>query len=58
MVGHGASIGAIHEVLTDDFKYVGQATVSKFTETAPGKFKEDYSSDASHLSDKRDLRPW
>ncbi|CAI4222520.1 unnamed protein product [Auanema sp. JU1783] len=58
LVGHGASIGAIHEVLMGDFKYVGQATVSKFTESAPGKFSMDYSSDSSHLSDKNNLRPW
>ncbi|CAB3407059.1 unnamed protein product [Caenorhabditis bovis] len=58
LVGHGASIGACHEVLHGDFKYVGQATVTEFEETAPGKYKMNYSSDASHLSDKSNLRPW
>ncbi|CAD6196282.1 unnamed protein product [Caenorhabditis auriculariae] len=58
LVGHGASIGAVHEVLMEDFKYVGQATVSEFEETAPDCFRHKYSSDASHLSDRRNLRPW
>lgn len=58
LVGHGASIGACHEVLMGDFKYVGQATVSEFEETAPGKYRHNYSSDSSHLSDKKNLRPW
>lgn len=58
LVGHGASIGAIHEVVTGDFKYVGQATVTKITEHSPQKFRLDYSSCANHLSDKTNLRPW
>lgn len=58
LVGHGASIGACHEILMGDFKYVGQATVSEFEETAPGKYRCNYSSDSSHLSDKKNLRPW
>ncbi|PAV72829.1 hypothetical protein WR25_19000 [Diploscapter pachys] len=58
LIGHGASIGSIHEVLNDDFKYVGQATVSQWSQTGPGQFKHNYSSDASHLSDKSNLRPW
>uniref|UniRef100_A0A914CJ21 Phosphoglycerate mutase n=1 Tax=Acrobeloides nanus TaxID=290746 RepID=A0A914CJ21_9BILA len=59
-VGHGASIGALHEVLIDKWEYVGQATVSQFEEldNKPGKFKCILSSDASHLSDKSNLRPW
>ncbi|CAI5437696.1 unnamed protein product [Caenorhabditis angaria] len=58
LVGHGASIGACHEVLMGEFKYVGQATVSEFEETAPNCYRHKYSSDASHLSDKKNLRPW
>lgn len=57
-MSHGAPIGAIHEILTGNWKYVGQATVSKFVESSPGKFKKELSSDASHLSDKSNLRPW
>ncbi|CAP25667.2 Protein CBG05150 [Caenorhabditis briggsae] len=53
LVGHGASIGACHEILMGDFKYVGQATVSEFEETAPGKYRCNFSSDSSHLSDKK-----
>uniref|UniRef100_A0A0N5AWX0 Phosphoglycerate mutase family protein n=1 Tax=Syphacia muris TaxID=451379 RepID=A0A0N5AWX0_9BILA len=58
LVSHGAPIGAIHEILTGTWKYVGQATVSKFVETESGKYKKVLSSDASHLSDKSNLRPW
>uniref|UniRef100_A0A0M3HIY3 Secreted protein n=1 Tax=Ascaris lumbricoides TaxID=6252 RepID=A0A0M3HIY3_ASCLU len=58
LVSHGAPIGAIHELLGGNWKYVGQATVSKFVEVKPGKFKKELSSDASHLSDKSNLRPW
>ncbi|WKX92729.1 hypothetical protein Q1695_010622 [Nippostrongylus brasiliensis] len=58
LVSHGAPIGAIHEVWNNDFTYVGQATVSKFVEVRKGKFQLEFSSDASHLSDKRNLRPW
>ncbi|KAE9421250.1 hypothetical protein Angca_001106, partial [Angiostrongylus cantonensis] len=58
LVSHGAPIGAIHEIWNGDFKYVGQATVSKFVEVNSGKFRMEFSSDASHLSDKRNLRPW
>ncbi|VDM68043.1 unnamed protein product [Strongylus vulgaris] len=58
LVSHGAPIGAIHEIWAGDFKYVGQATVTKFVETAKGKIRMEFSSDASHLSDKSNLRPW
>ncbi|CAL2030119.1 hypothetical protein CAEBREN_23820 [Caenorhabditis brenneri] len=58
LVGHGASIGACHEVLMGDFKYVGQATVSEFEEYAAGRYRCNYSSCSSHLSDKKNLRPW
>lgn len=60
LVGHGASIGAIHEVLCGDWKYVGQATVSKFTANPknPKKFELEFSSDSSHLSDISNLRPY
>ncbi|VDP31279.1 unnamed protein product [Heligmosomoides polygyrus] len=58
LVSHGAPIGAIHEIWNNDFSYVGQATVSKFVEIEKGKFRMEFSSDASHLSDKRNLRPW
>ncbi|XGW19964.1 hypothetical protein V3C99_003632, partial [Haemonchus contortus] len=58
LVSHGAPIGAIHEIWGKDFTYVGQATVSKFVETEKGKFRMEFSSDASHLSDKSNLRPW
>ena len=54
LVSHGNSIGAIHENLTGEWRYVGQATISKFVEDAekPGKFNLEFSSDYSHLSDK------
>uniref|UniRef100_A0A0M3JDT3 Phosphoglycerate mutase family protein n=2 Tax=Anisakis simplex TaxID=6269 RepID=A0A0M3JDT3_ANISI len=58
LVSHGAPIGAIHEILCGSWKYVGQATVSKFVEVQPGKFKKELSSDSSHLSDQSNLRPW
>ncbi|GMT01585.1 hypothetical protein PENTCL1PPCAC_23759, partial [Pristionchus entomophagus] len=60
LVGHGASIGAIHEVLTNDFKYVGQATVTKFVQSghAMEEIKLVYSSCTKHLSDPHNLRPW
>lgn len=58
LVSHGAPIGAIHEIWTGDFTYVGQATVSKFVQVDKGKFRMEFSNDASHLSDKRNLRPW
>ncbi|GMT34598.1 hypothetical protein PFISCL1PPCAC_25895, partial [Pristionchus fissidentatus] len=60
LVGHGASIGAIHEVLTNDFKYVGQATVSKFVQSADGiaGVQKVFSSCHKHLSDPTHLRPW
>ncbi|EPB76411.1 hypothetical protein ANCCEY_04469, partial [Ancylostoma ceylanicum] len=58
LVSHGAPIGAIHEIWMGEFKYVGQATVTKFIETEKGKIRMEFSSDASHLSDKRNLRPW
>ncbi|GMR53720.1 hypothetical protein PMAYCL1PPCAC_23915, partial [Pristionchus mayeri] len=60
IVGHGASIGAIHQVLANDFKYVGQATVSKFVQSGNGleEIKLVYSSCTNHLSDPRNLRPW
>jgi hypothetical protein len=60
LVSHGSPIGAIHEVLVNDWNYVGQATVSKFIETAAnsGKFRLEYTSDASHLSDKKNLRAY
>lgn len=59
-MGHGASIGAILENLTNSWKYVGQATVTKFTEDPKksGKFNLEFSSDFSHLSDKTNLRPY
>ncbi|KAK5970761.1 Alpha-ribazole phosphatase [Trichostrongylus colubriformis] len=58
LVSHGAPIGAIHEIWGKDFTYVGQATVTKFVEVQKGKFRMEFSSDASHLSDKSNLRPW
>ncbi|KJH53249.1 phosphoglycerate mutase family protein [Dictyocaulus viviparus] len=58
LVSHGAPIGAIHEIWKGNFTYVGQATVSKFVELNKGEFRMEFSSDASHLSDKRNLRPW
>lgn len=60
LVSHGAPIGAIHEVLNNKWKYVGQATVSIWDEIDDNleKFKCSSSSDSSHLSDKSNLRPW
>uniref|UniRef100_A0A915CYL2 Phosphoglycerate mutase n=1 Tax=Ditylenchus dipsaci TaxID=166011 RepID=A0A915CYL2_9BILA len=57
---HGSPIGAIHEVMAGEWNYVGQATVSKFVEdpSKPNKFKLEYTSDASHLADKSNLRPY
>ncbi|VDK85319.1 unnamed protein product [Litomosoides sigmodontis] len=58
LVSHGAPIGAIHEVLGGSWKYVGQATVSKFVKKPKGGYIKELSSDASHLSDKTNLRAW
>lgn len=60
LVGHGASIGAIHENITKSWKYVGQATVSKFFEdpNKKGKFLLEFSNDPSHLSHKTNLRAY
>ncbi|EYC00815.1 hypothetical protein Y032_0112g274 [Ancylostoma ceylanicum] len=58
LVSHGAPIAAIHKVWNNQYLYVGQATVSKFIEVEKGMFRLEFSSDASHLSDKSNLRPW
>jgi len=60
LFGHGSPIGAIHEVLVNEWNYVGQATVSKFVEDPKKKnsFILEYSADASHLSDKSNLRAY
>ncbi|VDN18711.1 unnamed protein product [Gongylonema pulchrum] len=58
LVSHGAPIGAIHQILCGSWKYVGQATVSKFVKKSNGHYVKELSSDASHLSDKTNLRPW
>ncbi|MCP9264157.1 hypothetical protein DINM_022166 [Dirofilaria immitis] len=58
LVSHGAPIGAIHELLSGSWKYVGQATVSKFVKKPKGSYIKEISGDASHLSDKTNLRPW
>ncbi|VDM08718.1 unnamed protein product [Wuchereria bancrofti] len=58
LVSHGAPIGAIHELLGGSWKYVGQATVSKFVKKQKGGYIKELSGDASHLSDKTNLRPW
>lgn len=52
LVGHGASIGGVHQSLGHGFQYVGQATVSLFEEVSPGsgKFRLVQSGDAAHLS--------
>lgn len=60
LVSHASPIGAIHEVLVNDWNYVGQATVTKFVETGKGskQFILEYSSNADHLSNKSNLRPY
>lgn len=58
LVSHGAPIGAIHTVLGGSWKYVGQATVSKFVKKPKGGYIKELSNDASHLTDKTNLRPW
>ncbi|KIH53087.1 hypothetical protein ANCDUO_16793 [Ancylostoma duodenale] len=40
------------------FTCVGQATVSKFIEVEKGRFRLELTGDASHLSNKRNLRPF
>lgn len=57
LVSHAAPIAAIHEICGYSFTYVGQATVSKFTETED-RIRLDYSDDSSHLSDQTNLRPY
>uniref|UniRef100_A0AC35U0A5 Phosphoglycerate mutase family protein n=1 Tax=Rhabditophanes sp. KR3021 TaxID=114890 RepID=A0AC35U0A5_9BILA len=59
-VSHGSPIAAAHDHLARKWKYVGQATVSTFTEVGnmTGKFTMDSSNDASHMSDKSDLRAY
>lgn len=51
-------LGALHEVLIGKWNYVGQATVSKFIEegAGTGRFRQEFTSDSSHLSDKENLR--
>ncbi|CAJ0580728.1 unnamed protein product, partial [Mesorhabditis spiculigera] len=58
LVSHGAAIGAINQRLNGEFTYVGQATITKYTESAQGKFKQDFANNPNHLTDKSNLRPW
>ncbi|VDL77914.1 unnamed protein product [Nippostrongylus brasiliensis] len=57
LVSHSAPIAAIHQICGYSFKYVGQATVTKFVED-DDHIKLEYSADASHLSQKDNLRPY
>ncbi|KHJ89934.1 phosphoglycerate mutase family protein [Oesophagostomum dentatum] len=58
LVSHAPAIGAIHEVWENCYITVGQATVSKFVEIEKGKFRLEFTADASHLSEKENLRPF
>ncbi|KAK6727229.1 hypothetical protein RB195_005127 [Necator americanus] len=58
LVSHAPPIGAIHELWDLRYTCVGQATVSKFIEVEKGKFRLEFSADASHLSSQRNLRPF
>ncbi|KAK6056257.1 phosphoglycerate mutase family protein [Cooperia oncophora] len=57
IVSHAAPIAAIHEICGFNFTYVGQATVTKFIESED-KIRLVFTADASHLSDKSNLRPY
>ncbi|EYC21551.1 hypothetical protein Y032_0019g3892 [Ancylostoma ceylanicum] len=58
LVSHAPPIGSIHELWDLQITCVGQATVSKFIEVEKGKFRLEFTGDASHLSNKRNLRPF
>uniref|UniRef100_A0AC34QHS7 Phosphoglycerate mutase n=1 Tax=Panagrolaimus sp. JU765 TaxID=591449 RepID=A0AC34QHS7_9BILA len=58
IVSHAAVIGALLEVLVGRWTYVGQATVTRLVETRPHECVAMEISDASHLSDKTNLRPY
>lgn len=55
-VTHGCPTAMIHEILTGNWHYVGQCTISKFVSDDQGVFKAVLKSDFSHLSDKTLLR--
>lgn len=55
-VTHGSPIAMIHEILTSQWKYVGQGTISKFVSDENGNFKALLKGDSSHLSNKKNLR--
>uniref|UniRef100_A0A7E4VUS1 Histidine phosphatase family protein n=1 Tax=Panagrellus redivivus TaxID=6233 RepID=A0A7E4VUS1_PANRE len=58
IVSHGAPTGALLEIMLGRWTYVGQATVSTIQSPSPGEFEAISISNADHLSDKRNLRPW
>ncbi|KAK5967091.1 Alpha-ribazole phosphatase [Trichostrongylus colubriformis] len=55
LVSHGAPIAALHQLWGTNFTYVGQATVSKFIQSGDN-IHVIFSSDATHLSEKSNLR--
>lgn len=55
-VSHGSPIAMFHEVLTGQWHYVGQCTISKFVSDESGHFHAVLLGDSSHLSDRTNLR--
>ena len=56
IVSHGSPIAMVHEVLTGEWHYVGQCTISKFVSTQNGLYRAVIRGDSSHLSDRTNLR--
>ncbi|KHN83335.1 Protein UBASH3A -like protein [Toxocara canis] len=55
-VSHGSPIAMLHEVLTGNWHYVGQCTISKFVSNEQGIFDVILQGDSTHLSDRSNLR--
>uniref|UniRef100_A0A915AIU4 Uncharacterized protein n=1 Tax=Parascaris univalens TaxID=6257 RepID=A0A915AIU4_PARUN len=55
-VSHGSPIAMIHEVLTGNWHYIGQCTISKFVSNDQGTFQAVLQGDSTHLSDRTNLR--
>ena len=49
IVAHSATISALHEIFANEWTYVAYASVSKFVETKPDKFRLEFTSDQHHL---------
>ncbi|VDK44668.1 unnamed protein product [Anisakis simplex] len=63
IVSHGSPIAMIHEVLTGEWHYIGQCTISKFISSGNdnnngemGTFSAAMQGDSTHLTDRTNLR--